>query len=118
MLLPNKVLESMEGLICKNFKEKDLEPMGLSTISYLRMGPTSQDGGKTDTVDILVTSRRVNSEALIQTVAISSLCLTQPTISLKTSVGTAISPHLNFSLNSRGLYPKDYSRECDNLLTH
>lgn len=76
------------------------------------MGPMSLDGGKTDTVYILVTSRRVNSEALIQTVAISSLCLTQPTISLK------ISPHLNFSLNSRGLYPKDYSCECDNLLTH
>ena len=92
--------------------------MGLSTMSYLRTGPTSLGGGKTDTVYILVTRRRVNSEVLIQMAAISSLCLTQPTISLKKSVETPIPPHLNFSLNGRGLYAKDYSCECDNLLTH
>lgn len=61
--------------------------MGLSTVSYLRIRPTSLGGGKVrpakgkmDTVYILVTRRKINSEVLIQTMLL--------TVNLRKSVET------------------------------
>lgn len=105
----------------QELQRERLEANGALNSKLLENGPIFLDGGKIDTVYILVTRRKINSEVLTQTVVIRSLYLMLLTIYLKKSVETPISLHLDLSLNSRGLYPTECSggcNKCINALTN